>query len=149
MVMAATMIGLTDAKIKGLKAPESGRIELADKVVSGLRIRVGTTGIKTFIVRKRVGGRIANVTVGRFHDPRFTLNDARKKARLLLNDIEGGGDPRTETRRATGHRSGTIRALFEDYRRARQALNSRDRAYLRQVYSAGNWGPASRQRQPC
>ena len=32
--MAATMIGLTDSKIQGLKAPASGRIELADKVLS-------------------------------------------------------------------------------------------------------------------
>lgn len=62
-------------------------------MVAGLRIRVGTSGAKTFIVRKRIGGQIANVTVGRFHDQRFTLADARKKARTLLNDIEGGGDP--------------------------------------------------------
>jgi integrase len=120
----AGAVGLTDAKIQGLKAPETGRIEVADKVVSGLRIRVGTSGAKTFIVRKRIGGRIANVTVGRFHDQRFTLADARKKARTMLNDIEGGGDPRSETRKKTGSGTGTVRALFEDYKKAKASKRS-------------------------
>ncbi|MFA4892695.1 tyrosine-type recombinase/integrase [Brevundimonas sp.] len=120
----AGAVGLTDAKIRGLQAPDAGRIEVADKVVSGLRIRVGTSGAKTFILRKRIGGRIANVTVGRFHDQRFTLTDARKKARTLLNDIEGGGDPRGETRRMTGGGAGTIRALFDDYKRAKAGKRS-------------------------
>lgn len=120
----AGAVGLTDAKIKGLRAPDAGRIEVADKVVSGLRIRVGTSGAKTFILRKRIGGRIANVTVGRFHDQRFTLTDARKKARTLLNDIEGGGDPRAETRRTTGAGAGTVRALFDDYKKAKAGKRS-------------------------
>lgn len=120
----AGAVGLTDAKIKGMSAPKTGRIEVADKVVSGLRIRVGTSGTKTFIVRKRIGGRVANVTVGRFHDTRFTLTDARKKARTLLNDIEGGGDPRGGTRKATGAGVGTIRALFGDYKKAKAGKRS-------------------------
>ncbi len=129
----AGAVGLTDAKIKGLKAPETGRIEVADKVVSGLRIRVGTSGAKTFIIRKRIGGRIANVTVGRFHDQRFTLTDARKKARTLLNDIEGGGDPRAETRKTTGAGAGTIRALFDDYKKAK--ANKRSIAEVERIFN--------------
>ncbi len=45
---------LTDAKLKGLKAPERGQIEVSDPAVPGLRVRIGATGLKTFIVRKRV-----------------------------------------------------------------------------------------------
>ncbi len=120
----ASAVGLTGAKIKGLKSPEKGQAEYADKVVSGLRIRVGTSGAKTFIIRKRIGGRVANVTVGRFHDQRFTLADARKKARTLLNDIEGGGDPRTETRKKAGAGSGTVRAQFDDYKKAKAGKRS-------------------------
>ncbi|MGZ9113985.1 MAG: integrase arm-type DNA-binding domain-containing protein, partial [Brevundimonas sp.] len=120
----AGAVGLTDAKIKGLKAPESGQAEYADKVVSGLRLRIGASGTRTFIIRKRIGGRVANLTVGRFHDTRFTLTDARKKARVLLNDIEGGGDPRGETRKATGAGAGTVRALFADYAKAKAGKRS-------------------------
>lgn len=120
----AGAIGLTDAKIKGLRAPEKGQVEYPDKVVSGLRIRIGASGTKTFIIRKRIGGRIANVTVGRFHDQRFTLTDARKRARTLLNDIEGGGDPRAETRKKGGAGAGTVRALFDDYKKAKAGKRS-------------------------
>jgi integrase len=120
----AGAVGLTDAKIKGLSAPEAGRIEVADKIVPGLRIRIGTSGAKTFIVRKRVGQRLANMTVGRFHETRFTLADARKKARALLSDIEGGGDPRGETRKATGVGAGTVRAMFEAYKAAKAGKRS-------------------------
>ena len=60
-----TATNLTDAKIAGFKAVAEGRFEVADKLVPGLRVRVGTSGAKTFILRKRVGGRISNVTLGR------------------------------------------------------------------------------------
>ncbi len=120
----ASAVGLTDAKIKGLKAPEKGQVEYADKVVSGLRVRIGASGTRTFIIRKRIGGRIANVTVGRFHDQRFTLTDARKKARTLLNDIEGGADPRADTRNKGGAGAGTVRALFDDYKKAKAGKRS-------------------------
>lgn len=120
----ATAVGLTDAKIKGLKAPATGRIEVSDENVKGLRLRVGTSGAKTFILRKRIGGKISNVTVGRYHDQRFTLTDARKKARTLLNDIEGGADPRADTRRKAGAGSGTVRALFDDYKKAKAGKRS-------------------------
>lgn len=55
---------LTDAKIKGLKGPEKGQIEHSDSDVPGLRVRIGVTGAKTFILRKRVAGQIRNITLG-------------------------------------------------------------------------------------
>lgn len=108
--------GLTDAKLKGLRAPATGQVEVSDPAVPGLRVRIGTTGAKTFIVRKRVGGRVKNMTVGRY-GPRFTLADARKKARSLLSDIEAGGDPTSTlaTPRRAGNGAETIRALLPEY----------------------------------
>ena len=85
----ANKVGLTDAKIAGLKAPTAGQIELADGIVPGLRLRMGASGIKTYILRKRVQGKWLNVTIGR-HGPSFTLAHARKKARDLLVDVEQG-----------------------------------------------------------
>ena len=79
----------TDAKLKGLKAPTQGQTEYSDSDVPGLRVRIGTSGAKTFILRKRVGGRIKNITVGRY-GPRFGLADARRKARSIISDIEAG-----------------------------------------------------------
>lgn len=92
--MPAKPVGLTDAKIRSLIAPVKGQQEWPDHIIPGLRIRVGRSGAKTFILRKRVGGRWRNITVGPFKDY-FGLADARKKARSILLDIENGkGAPR-------------------------------------------------------
>lgn len=92
--MPSKSVGLTDAKIKGLVPPQSGQAEWTDQIVPGLRVRVGRSGTKTFVFRKRVGSDVRNITLGRFSS-RFTLADARKKARSILIDIENGkGAPR-------------------------------------------------------
>jgi integrase len=116
---------LTDAKIAGIKPPASGQVEVSDGMVPGLRIRVGTSGAKTFIVRKRIGGRVRNITVGRY-GPRFGLADARRKARTILSDIEAGKDPTATlvTPRRAGKGAGTIRALWPAYKAAKRDLRS-------------------------
>jgi len=50
----ANSIRLTDAKIKSLRPPKSGRIEIIDSVVPGLRVRLGHSDRKSFTLRKRV-----------------------------------------------------------------------------------------------
>lgn len=99
----ANKVGLTDAKIAGLKAPTAGQIELADGIVPGLRLRMGASGIKTYILRKRVQGKWLNVTIGR-HGQSFTLAHARKKARDLLVDVEQG---KSIARKAGAKRKGS------------------------------------------
>src|SRR3954451_9763507 len=121
----AAVVGLTDSKIKALKPPTAGQVEYSDSLVPGLRLRIGSSGAKTFILRKRVGGRARNLTIDRYHERRFTLADARKKARALISDIEAGEDP--QPRRGRGRAaatSGTVKALFDDYRTAKGGLRS-------------------------
>lgn len=92
--MPSKTAGLTDAKIRGLVPPAEGREEWPDHIVPGLRIRVAKTGRKTFILRKRVGDRWRNITIGLYKEY-FGLADARKKARSILLDIDTGkGAPR-------------------------------------------------------
>lgn len=124
-VAPAPAIVLTDAKIRGLQTPSSGQSEVKDKLVPGLRIRVGSAGTRTFVLRKRIAGKYRNVTLGRFSD-RFGLAEARKKARQILSDIEFKADPVSvlpkPTRRSpTGL---TVRALWPEYRKARGHLRS-------------------------
>lgn len=113
----AVAIGLTDSKIEGFKPSPSGQLEYPDKLISGLRVRVGRSGAKTFILRKRVGSKLKNITLGRYGS-RFRLADARKKARDLLVDIEAGKDPTATlaTPRKNGGIDGTINALWLQYR---------------------------------
>ena len=92
--MASKNHGLTDAKIRSLGAPVNGQLEWPDHIVPGLRVRVGQTGKKTFILRKRIGDRVRNITIGPYKEY-FGLADARKKARSILLDIDNGkGAPR-------------------------------------------------------
>jgi integrase len=121
----AAAVGLTDSKIKALRPPESGQVEYADALVPGLRLRVGSSGTKTFILRKRVRGRSCNLTLERYHERRFTLADARKKARALLSDIEAGAEPRPRGRgRHVAQSASTVEALFNDYRAAKAGRRS-------------------------
>lgn len=123
--MATDSTGLTDTKLKAMKPPVSGQLEICDRVVPGLRVRIGSSGAQTFIVRKRIGGKPRNITVGRY-SPRFGLADARKKARTILSDIESGGDPATSlaTPRKRGATENTIRAMWPDYKAARAERRS-------------------------
>lgn len=113
-------MNLTDAKLKGMKSPASGQAEISDAVVPGLRVRTGASGAQTFIVRKRVGGKLRNITLGRY-GPRFSLADARKKARAILSDIEAGGDPKAALPKSKGAGNGapTLRNLVPDYLKAK------------------------------
>lgn len=113
---------LTDAKLKALKEPEKGQIEHSDSDVPGLRVRVGVTGAKTFILRKRVAGQIRNITLGRY-GPRFGLADARKKARSLLSDLEAGKALPRPTKSA-GRTAGTVRGMMPTYLASKAHLRS-------------------------
>lgn len=130
-------IGLTDAKLKAMKAPASGQLEFSDRAVPGLRVRIGASGAQTFIVRKRVGGKLRNITVGRY-TLRFGLADARKKARAILSDIEAGGDPTKSlpTPRKRGATANTIRAMWPDYQAARadrRSIKEIERVFNRHI----------------
>jgi integrase len=139
--VAQKLVGLTDAKIQGLKAVETGRYEIADEVVGGLYLRVGASGSKTFVLRKRIGGRagkVYNVTLGRYHDKRFTLGQARKKARELLNDIEGNGAPPVAAARPrTGLAGETVKSLFADFKKEKasnRSLAAVEQLFVRHVF---------------
>lgn len=105
--------GLTDAKIAGLTAPASGQDEHADAIVQGLRIRVGSTGSKTFILRKRVGIRTVNLTLGRYAPPSFGLAQARRRARDVLADLDAGKDPKLTGTAVSA--APTVAELIETY----------------------------------
>ena len=113
---------LTDAKLKALKAPVTGRVEYPDDKVLGLRVRVSSKGSKTFVLRKRQGAKVHNVTLGTYSH-RFGIAAARSKARALLNDLEAGKGPPTLKGRSEAT-SGTIRALVPAYLDSKTELRS-------------------------
>lgn len=83
---------LTDAKVAAIKPPAAGQEEHRDTKITGLRLRVGTSGRKTWIVRARAGARVINRKLGTY--PPMGLSAARKAAEAALEAIarDGGTD---------------------------------------------------------
>lgn len=69
------MAGLSDSRLSALKAPATGRVEIPDDKVQGLRVRVSSKGTKTFVLRKRQGEKLHNITLGKY-GPRFCLAES-------------------------------------------------------------------------
>lgn len=87
---------LTDARVSAIKPPASGQEEHADDLVTGLRLRVGAGGRKSWIVRTRAGGKVLNKTLGSY--PVMRLADARDAARAMLLDLSRNGGVERPTR---------------------------------------------------
>lgn len=101
-----------------MKRPSSGQVEIIDKTVPGLRVRIGQSGKPSFIIRKRVGGKIRVITLGQY-GARFSLADARKAARSALSDLDAGKAV-APVKRGTL----TIKSLWSEYLATKTALRS-------------------------
>lgn len=80
---------LTDTKVAAIKPPKSGQEEHPDNRIQGLRLRVGSGGKKSWIVRRRVGAKVINRKLGNY--PAMGLAAARKAAVKLLEVLEQSG----------------------------------------------------------
>ena len=80
---------LTDAKVAAIKPPAAGQEEHRDTKVTGLRLRVGSGGKKTWIVRARAGARVLNKKLGTY--PAMKLAAARTAAEKLLEALARDG----------------------------------------------------------
>ena len=97
--MASPKSILITKRLLDATAPRSRRYEIWDSQISGFGVRVGPSGIKTFVVRYRAegGGRSAPkrfVSIGRFGA--LTVEQARKRAKEVLAAAALGADPAAE-----------------------------------------------------
>jgi integrase len=82
--------------VENAKAPPEGRIEYADEVTTGLHLRVGARGHKSWSAVFRIGARKGRMTLGTF--PAISLSDARKLALEVIGKAQTGDDPVAERR---------------------------------------------------
>lgn len=75
----------TKVKLESLPPAERGQVEYGDTVVNGLRLRVGTSGVKSFCISRKRNGKFIRATLGRFPD--LTVDNARAKALEMLGDV--------------------------------------------------------------
>lgn len=83
---------LTDTKVAAFK-PTSNGVEYRDLGVTGLRVRVGSSGKKTWLVRARAGDKIVNRKLGAY--PGMTLASARVAAQQLMETLTRDGSTET------------------------------------------------------
>lgn len=74
----------------------SDRATYLDKKVNGLQIKITSSGIKTFCVRKRLqDGKVTRITLGRYPD--MSIEQARKEATRINALIVDGVNPNEKT----------------------------------------------------
>ena len=107
----AIALKFTDKAIGNLAANDD-RAEFADTKITGLRLRVSKTGIKTFSLLRRIrNGPMERVTLGRFDD--IKTEQARTKATELIGLIAGRANPAEIFRANKGEP--TFAELFAEY----------------------------------
>lgn len=106
----------TKERLNAIQPPATGRATYYDTTEPGLLLRVGTTGVKSFEVRKKVSGRAVRATLGRY--PSMTIDQARKQAAKQRVIMHEGVNPNT-AKRANRVRGVTLQACLNDYLRVR------------------------------
>jgi integrase len=135
---------LTNAFITALTSGEKVQTDFWDADQPGFGIRVSSGGTKTFFVTARVNARLVRATVGKF--PTMSADEARKRAKRLLIDMEDGKNPNDERK---ARRSGalTLGGVFETFIATRkdkvQELTERTEAHYKLVFKKhlGPWKP--------
>jgi integrase len=101
--------------------PAAGYTIHWDTAPRGFGLRVNAGGKRTFIAVGRVNGRVVWHTVGSFD--KLALDDARKRAKKVLSDMEHGIDPRVVKKEAEATQV-TLRQVADSYYRDRTLKDS-------------------------
>ena len=107
---------LTKTFVEKVEPPASGHVVHwdggHDRAVKGYGLRVSSQGRRVFIVAGRVQKRQLQYTIGPFGQ--FTEDEARSKARSILQQMRDGTDPR-DTRRADAAMNVTLGDVCTSY----------------------------------
>ena len=124
---------LTDALVRSIEPPPSGRLELVDIRCPGLALRVTPAGVRTWCFRFRDPRttRTTRSTIGKYPD--VTLAEARERAGKLRREVAQGINPVEAKRQAREQISATTfadlaeRYLNEHARRAKRSASADER----------------------
>lgn len=109
-------------KIDPPKVPEGKNQAQAfyrDSAIPGFGLRVTNTGAKSFIIEKRINGKVKRMTLGRYGN--LTVEQAKKEAMRVLGDVATGKDPIAE-KQESNLQATTLLDTFQDYLATRKDL---------------------------
>lgn len=115
-------VKLTKSVVDKLTPPERGQRFVRDSQLKGFAARITASGIISFIVERRINGRVRRLTLGRYGE--LTCEQARREAQKVLGQIALGVDPQVEKRRAR-IRGTTLAECYQDFLKARKNLKER------------------------
>jgi integrase len=121
---------LTKTAVERLSVPGQGYALYWDEQLPGFGVRVTQSGVKAFILQKRVKGREHRFTLGRVGV--ITAEKARRRAIEILGQIAGGGDPVAEQAQQK-LKAVTLEQAFTDYFAARKGLKPRTQADMQAI----------------
>ncbi len=107
------MANINKRLVDSLKPSPEGDVWAWDDKLKGFGLRVKPSGYKSYMVQYRSQGRTRRVTIGAHG--KLTAEQARKQARILLAEVDKGGDPAED--RAMQRRDVTVKELGERYLR--------------------------------
>ncbi|MBL8499282.1 MAG: integrase family protein [Nitrosomonas sp.] len=123
---------ITKSYVDRLSTPETGQAFIRDTELKGFAVRVTSSGTKSFILEKRIDGKVKRLTLGRY--PELTVEQARKEAHKLLGHIATGRNPVTE-KKQEALQGTTLKQAFDDFVKTRKNLKERTLYDYRRVMS--------------
>jgi len=90
-----------------------------DSAIVGFGLRVTSGGAKSFIVEKRINGKVKRITLGRYGN--LTVEQAKKEAMKVLGKVATGSDPIAE-KKEKNIRSLSLQETYDDYLKTRKDL---------------------------
>ena len=107
---------LTQIALDNLPVPEGGQVEYFDTAPKGFCVRVAASGVKTYVVRYRMNGRLRRYKIASVAD--MKLKTAREAAQKIKTQVAEGVDPldeRAAKRAEAGRRVDTVEAVAAEF----------------------------------
>ena len=114
-------VKLTKSAVDRIAAPATGQAFYRDTELKGFAIRITASGVRSFVLEKRIEGRVRRMTLGRYGE--LTVEQARRQAQKFLGQVAMGENPIADKER-TQLRSLTLEQVFADFKRSRAGLKS-------------------------
>jgi integrase len=88
---------ITKRTVDAAPLPDKGEADrfLWDTELKGFGLRIKPSGVKSYVIKYRVGSRTRRLTIGK-HGPLWTAEGARRQALDVLRSVKDGRDPAAE-----------------------------------------------------